>query len=326
MVDFRGRTLSAPDAERLLRGPAGALPALLLATGEEAWLRDRLVTAFRAGGEAEGAEVRRLEGDDLSQEELESALAALPLFGGGVRLWIREGSKLAKGPLDSLLSWAAGPSEGVRILVTTAREVGELKTLESLASRGAVVSCSSRPAEREGWVKRMAEGAGLALPPGLAAAVAASAPNLLAASQEIGKLAVFADSAGRVPAAAAQSLRGGAAEGSLARWVDALLARDRAGARLESAALAGAGVGGTSALWALAERALGALEPGGFGWPRRAAAPAVAPEVARRLLDAVYRADRALKRGELKDTDLMETLSVAAEDALRGAGKERAEA
>jgi hypothetical protein len=40
------------------------------------------------------------------------------------------------------------------------------------------------------------------------------------------------------------------------------------------------------------------------------------------VLDAVYRADRALKRGELKDADLMETLSVAVEDALRGAGKE----
>jgi hypothetical protein len=104
--------------------------------------------------------------------------------------------------------------------------------------------------------------------------------------------------------------------------VEALLARDHAGARAESFALSRAGIGGTSALWALAERALGSLEPGGPGWPRRAAGPAVPPGIARRVLDAVYRADRALKRGELKDADLMETLSVAVEDALRGAGKE----
>jgi hypothetical protein len=47
------------------------------------------------------------------------------------------------------------------------------------------------------------------------------------------------------------------------------------------------------------------------------------PGLARRVLDAVYRADRSLKRGELTDEDLMDALAFAVEDALRGDGKER---
>jgi DNA polymerase III delta subunit len=326
MVVSRERTLSAADAERLLRGPAAKLPPLLLATGEEAWLRDRLVAAFRAGGIGEGAEVRRIEGDEASAEELEEAFEGLPLFGAGVRIWIREGSKLSKAAHARLLEWAGRPGENVRVLVTTAREVGELKSLESLAAHGATVSCSVRPGDRAGWVKRMAEEAGIALPAGLPEAIAASAPGLLAASQEIGKLAALADGSGRVPPAAAGALRGAATEGSLGRWVEALLSGDATAVRREAAGLRAAGVSGTSALWAVAERALGSLEPGGFAWGRRAAGSPLAPGAARSILDAVYRADRALKRGELKDEDLMETLAMAAEEARRAAGKERIEA
>lgn len=317
MVGSRGRSLSLAEAERRLGGPASGLPPLVLAAGEETWLQDLLVAAFRAGGRAEGAEVRRLEGDDTSAEALSSALQSLPLFGGGLRLWIREGAKLGKAALEQLLAWAATPGEGVRVLVTSAREAGELKSLESLAARGASVALGIRPAERGAWVKRMAEEAGLALPAGLAAAVAASSPSLLAAAREIEKLAVLAEESGRVPPSAAKALRGAATEGSLARWVEALLAGDRAGARAESAALTGTGAGGTAALWALAERALGSLEPGGFGWSRRAPGPPLPVPAARQVLDAVYRADRALKRGELKDMDLMTTLEAEVERALR---------
>ncbi|HEV8128365.1 MAG TPA: hypothetical protein VGQ14_01780, partial [Candidatus Eisenbacteria bacterium] len=76
-------------------------------------------------------------------------------------------------------------------------------------------------------------------------------------------------------------------------------------ARREAAALDAEGVGGTNALWAVAERALAALEPQSFGY-RRGPAPRtrLTPSQARAALDAVYAADRALKRGELKDAQL----------------------
>ena len=322
MVKSGGGRLTIPDAERLLAGPAADLPPLVLAAGDEAWLRDRLVAAFRAGGAGEGAEFRRLEGDEIEPADLEGALQSLALFGTGVRLWIRECSKLEKDTAETLLAWTRGGAEGVRVLATTARGAGELKLLEALAARAAVVACEARPEERARWAERMAAEAGLALPPGLAAALAGSGPDLLAVAQEMAKLAVLADASGRPPDAARQALRGAQAEGTIDRWADALLDADLARARAEAAALAGGGTGGTAALWALAERALGALEPGGFGWQRRPAGRAIPATTARRILDAVYRADRAIKRGELRDEDVMETVAPEVAGAVRGTGKE----
>lgn len=320
----RGR-LTISDAERLLAGSASGLPPLVLAAGGEAWLHGRLVAAFRSGAETEGSEFRRLEGDEIDAADLEGALQSLTLFGAGVRIWIRECSKLEKGPTDSLLAWTRGAGEGVRVLATTAREAGELKLLESLAERASVVVCTARPEERTRWAERMAAEAGLTLPAGLTAALASSPRDLLAVAQEMAKLATLADASGRVPAAAAQVLRGAQAGTSLDLWVDAVLAGDIGKARAEAAALSGTGAGGTAALWAVAERAFGALEPGGFGWPRRQPVRPLAAAAARRILDAVYGADRALKRGELREEDLMDALAPAVAGALRGAGKENGE-
>ena len=55
MVTRRSASLPAPEAERLLREPAGKLPPLTLASGAEDFLRDRLVLAFREGAGAEGS-------------------------------------------------------------------------------------------------------------------------------------------------------------------------------------------------------------------------------------------------------------------------------
>ncbi|HKW50566.1 MAG TPA: hypothetical protein VJQ53_02420, partial [Candidatus Eisenbacteria bacterium] len=70
MVTRRGARLDVSQAERLLVGPAAGLPPLVLAAGSDDFLRDRVVAAFRAGAAAEGADLSRLEGDDLSAEEL----------------------------------------------------------------------------------------------------------------------------------------------------------------------------------------------------------------------------------------------------------------
>ena len=312
MVTSRGGRLGLVEAERMLGGAASGIAPFVLAAGAEDYLRDRLVAAFRTGGEGEGSEFRRLEGDELDAATLEGALASLPLFGGAVRLWIRECSKLEKGAAESLLAWTRGLGEGVRVLATTAREVGELKLLESLAERAVVVPCTARPEERVRWTEAMAREAGLALPRGLAGAIAAAVPDLLTASQEIAKLASLADGTGRVPPEAADALRGAPLSGSLARWVEAALAGDLPAARAEGAALEGAGVGAGAALWSLAERALSSLEPGGggpgFGAARRPPGGGLQPAAARRVLDAVYRVDRAIKRGEIRDDDWMDVL------------------
>jgi DNA polymerase III delta subunit len=314
----RGGVRSPREAEPLLRGPAAALPALVLGTGPDEFLRERLMRAFREGAEAEGAEFQRLEGDSLDAETLAGALATLSLFGGAHRIWIREGSKMGNATEDTLLHWANAPGEGVTVLVTTARETDELKFLGALAALAMTVPCRTRGGEGREWAEIIAREAGLKLPGATVETIFGSAPDLLSLKQEARKLAAHADAEGRVPARALDALREASAGASVERWAQAVLSGSASQARAETAALEREGVGGTSALWALAECALAALEPQSFFY-RRAARPAVPlPRTqARAVLDQIYRADRALKRGEIRDTELASTLVQTVRRAIR---------
>ena len=315
----RGGLRTLRDAEPLLRGPGNALPPLVLGAGPDEFLRERLVNAFRAGAESEGSEFRRLEGDSLDAETLAGALATLSLFGGAQRIWIREGSKMGSATEEILLAWADAPGEGVSVLVTTARELDELKFLGTLAGLALTVPCRARGGEGLEWAELIAREEGLKLPGATVETVYRSAPDLLSFRQEMRKLAAHADGEGRVPARALDALREGGAGASVERWARAVLAGSAAEAREETEALEREGIGGTSALWALAECALGALEPQSFYYRRGGRVPVpLQAAKARAVLDQVYQADRALKRGEIRDTELASTLVQTVRRAIRG--------
>jgi DNA polymerase III delta subunit len=317
MVKARG-TLSVREAEALLRGPAAGLPPIMLGAGPDDFLRERLVLAARAGAEAEGSEFQRLEGDTLDAETLAGALATLSLFGGGSRIWIREGAKMGGPVEEALLTWIDAPGEGVFVLLTTAREADDLKFLGAIAGRSSLVPCHARGGEGLEWASIIAAEERVKLPGATIEAVFRSAPDLLSYRQEIRKLSAHADAEGRVPASALDSLREATTTASVERWAQAVLAGSAAEARVETEALAREGVSGTSALWALAECALGALEPQAFFYRRagRATVP-LKPGKARAVLDQVYRADRALKRGQIRDAELADTLVQSVRRVIR---------
>jgi DNA polymerase III delta subunit len=298
--------MAVPDAERLLAGPAAAMAPLTIAAGDEAFLRDRVLAAFRAGAQAERSEFLRLEGDDLTAADLAIALGSISLFGDLRRIWIREGAKMERAAETALLEWAGGTGQGVRVLLTTARDVADLSGLSSLAEKGTVIACAGGPSERLRWGERLLREAGLRLPGGALEALATRTPNLLALSREIEKLSLLRNPDGTVPPSALGALSGARGAGSASRWAAALLAGDAAGTRAEAATLDAEGAGGSACLWAVAERALSALEPPSYGFRRERAqaAPSLSPREARRVLHAVYRADLALKRGEVRDKEL----------------------
>lgn len=316
MVSGRAPRRRASEGERLLGGSAASLAPITLAAGADDYLRDRLVRAFRAGGVAEGAEFQRLEGDDLGAETLAETLASMSLFASSRRIWIREAAKLDGACADVLFAWADGAAEGARVLVTTARDPEELQSLRAIAARADVIQCDVGPGGSERWIARLIAEAGITLPAGAVEAIALASGSLLAASQEVEKLRALADPSGRIPASALDALRGARAGGSLDRWADSVLAGDLAAARREGAALDQEGASGSSALWAVAERALAALEPQAFAWRRGPRSSVrLTPRAARAALDAVYAADRGLKRGEIRDAELRDVI----EQRLRGA-------
>lgn len=289
-------------------------PPFVLAAGPSDYWRQHLVEAFRESGSATGAEFLRMEGDDLDAETLAGALESLSLFASSRRLWIREGAKIEKACEERLLGWAGAPIDGLSILLTTARDPSELKFLGSLAARTAVVPCEERPGDAAKEAVRLAAAAGLRLPAGLLEAIAARAGTLLALRQELSKLAVLADDSGKIAASALDAVAGGRAAASVERWAVAALQQDAAAARAEAAALSAEGSASGSALWAVASIALGSLEPQAHGFRRGPAAPALRPAAARAALDAVYRADRGMKRGEIRDQEVLDVL----ERALQG--------
>ena len=318
MVTPRRGTRSVREAEPLLRGPAAKLPAVVLAAGPDELLRERVVHAFRAGAEAAGSEFQRLEGDVLDAETLAGALQTLSLFGSAQRIWIREGAKMGSETEDALIAWADSPGEGVSLLLTTARDVDELKFLGSLAALATTIPCRARGGEGLEWAEVVAREEGVKLPSGTVETVYRSTVDLLSFRQEMRKLSAHADAEGRVPARALEALREGRTEASAERWAQAVLGGSAAEARAETEALTREGVGGTSAMWALAERALAALEPQSFYYRRTRPSVPLQPAKARAVLDQVYQADRALKRGEIRDAELASTLVQTVRRAIRG--------
>ncbi|MEK7317028.1 MAG: hypothetical protein AAB011_12670 [Candidatus Eisenbacteria bacterium] len=283
-------------------------PPFVLAAGPSDYWREHLVEAFRESAAGAGAEFLRLEGDALDAETLAGALESLSLFASSRRLWIREGAKIEKACEERLLALAGAPISGLTILLTTARDPSELKFLGSLAARTSLVPCEERPGDAAKEAVRLAAAAGLHLPSGLLEAIAARAGTLLALRQELSKLAVLADRSGAIAPSALDAVAGGRTTASVERWAVAALQRDAASARAEATALSAEGSASGSALWAIASIALGALEPQAYGFRRGPAAPALRPAAARSALHAVYRADRAMKRGEIRDEEVLDVL------------------
>jgi len=307
-----GRARATPQAVAQALAAAAPPAPFILAAGPSEYWRDEIVRAFRAGAAAEAADFLRLEGDDLDAESLANALESLSLFASSRRIWIREGAKIEKACEERLLAWAGAPVGGLTILLTTSREPAELKFLASLAAKVEVVACEERPGDARREVERLAGEAGLRLPPGLAEALGSRAHSLLSLREEIQKLRLHADGEGRIPASSLDALAGGRAAASADRWAAAALRRDGAVARAEAAALAAEGSSAGKALWAVASLAIGALEPQGYGYRPRASASAtsMSPAAARAALDAVYRADRGMKRGEIRDEEVLDVLEM----------------
>jgi len=320
------RAQAAPDAVARALRAGSAEPPFVLAAGPSDYRREEIVQAFREGAAAIGAEFQRLEGDELDAAGLAGALESLSLFATSRRLWIREGGKIEKACEEMLLAWIDSPAPGLQLLLTTAREPSELKFLGSLADKTAFVPCEERPGDARREAERLARAAGLRFPPGLADAIGTRAPSLLALRQEIEKLRVYADDEGRLPASSVDAIAGGRAAASVDRWAAAAIRGDGATARAEAAALAATGSSAGNALWAVASIALAALEPMSYGYRPRAASagPTLRPAQARAALDAVYRADRGMKRGEIRDEEVLDVLERALVESMGGASVRKA--
>jgi len=226
-------------------------PAYLVA-GPETLLVLEAADAVRARARAEGAEreVFEVEGRDLDWDALSASFSAPGLFASRRLIEVRLPSgKPGKTGAEVLAGFCAAPPPDTHLLVVADEwsKAHQTKWVEALSRCGVVsIAWAIKPHELPGWIDRRLRERGLKASPeavqGLAERVEG---NLLAAAQEIDKLALLAPE-GVLDLATMQSLVADAARYDVFRLIESTLSgqaaqvrRMLAGLRAEGEQVAG---------------------------------------------------------------------------------------
>jgi DNA polymerase-3 subunit delta len=249
-LKLRSEALSNHLAKQLL-------PVYLLA-GDETLLVQEAADAIRAAARKAGFADRELlfaeRGFDWA--ELTTAGASLSLFASKRLIELRlKSSRPGADGAAALAAYAAAPSPDNLLLIVAPkfeRGVREAAWVKAVADAGAVIEIW--PVERTRlpeWLTARARARGLVLDPDAAALISDRVEgNLLAAAQEIDKLALIAS--GPVDAEAAQAAVGASARYDVFGCVDTALEGDAPRALAMLAGLRAEGTEPTLIAWALA--------------------------------------------------------------------------
>jgi DNA polymerase-3 subunit delta len=247
----------APERLAAQCGDGPLLPAYLIA-GPELLRVLEAADAVRAAGRAQGVSERETfdaDGRDFDWGRLESAFNAPSLFSARRLVEVRLPSgKPGKEGAEAIAAFCANPPGDV-ILLVTAGEWSKShagKWSDAIAKIGAVsIAWQVKPHETAGWIESRLRAKGVRADRDAVQALADRVEgNLLAAAQEIDKLALLAQGGmageGVLDAAAMESLVADAARFDVFRLVDAMLAgqgalasRMLAGLRAEGENVAG---------------------------------------------------------------------------------------
>lgn len=221
-------------------------PPVLLLLGEEAALRSRALELLRApfesgGGQGSGAEgaVERLDGSEVSLEEILDEARSLPLF-----------AMMASGPaklvhvsrFDSVKIPEAGALQryleepvAETVLALDAAKLDKRKSVYKLLAKHAVlVPCDplESDADARRWVQAMARANGCEIDRAAVVYLTEmTGTSLTRLEQELEKAILYVGEAGRIGAEDLEGLLGRSREHSVFELTDALVRGDAAGAQ-----------------------------------------------------------------------------------------------
>jgi DNA polymerase-3 subunit delta len=204
-------------AERLAAHLKAQLAPVYLVAGDEPLLVGECADAVRAAARARGHEAREVLFADrgLDGAALRASGASLSLFAERRLIEVRlPTAKPGDGGAAALVEYAARPADdAVLLVIANAKPDRRSRWYEALERAGvAVVVAPLEPHQLSDWLARRARGLGLELAPEAVALLASRTEgNLLAAAQELDKLALTvgqgAVSLAEVEAAVADSAR-----------------------------------------------------------------------------------------------------------------------
>jgi DNA polymerase III subunit delta len=286
------------SSETLAQQLAQQLAPAYLVSGDEPLLVQEAVDAIRGRARATGFSERAVFFIERSQSVWDEALQAarsLSLFAERRILEIRlPGGKPGTAGARALAALLAAAGDSLLLLIVTGRLDREAQAAEwvrAVQARGAWVAVW--PVERgrlPQWLRARLQAAGLSADPAALALLAErSEGNLLAAQQEIDKLALLLPRGARVGVEEVIACSADSARFDVFRLEEALRARDAARALRILGSLRAEGTEPTLVLWAVVR----ALREWAQGQPQ--AAPRQRPSSLRPLLARAGRADRVAK-------------------------------
>jgi len=262
-------------SERLLaqlRGTRGSTrpAAIYLVSGDEPLLVNEIVDALRAAATANGCEERESHSVErsFSWESVLASLRNLSLFSSGKLVEIRMPTASPGNDGSRALRELAGrePDDNIVVVITPAlkRKDAESAWAKALEAAGAWVE--TRPpalAELPGWIGRRFRAAGLACDPeGTELLAGRVEGNLLAAQQEIDKLALLHPSGTALGAAEIRAVVADGARFDVFQLGDAALAGDTARAVRVLGGLRDEGTAPALVLWSLMRETLLLVDAG----------------------------------------------------------------
>ncbi len=135
----------------LLGNPTGeSLPAIVVAFGEDAFLRKETVHRLMLHAGLDANEIRVFDGDECGWVDVHDELATLSLFESNARrvARIQNGDKLVKAARPQLEKWFASPAEGSLLLMELHSFPSNTKLYKAAAKDGWCVNCSLPTAGR----------------------------------------------------------------------------------------------------------------------------------------------------------------------------------
>lgn len=280
---FLSRLLPAPDEKPTgTSRPDKRLPTVCLVSGDEPLLVNEVVDALRQAAAGNGCTEREAHVVDraFSWDRVASSLASLSLFSSGKLVEIRLGSTT---PGDEgsrhMRQLAAREADGNIVAIIAPalpRKVAESAWVKALTNAGAWVE-TRPPSARElpRWIAARLRRAGLGCQPeGLELLAARTEGNLLAAQQEIDKLALLHPPGTTLTTAQVLDAVADGARYDVFQLGDAALAGDAARAVRVLAGLRDEGTAPPLVLWSLLREALvlvdAAMRGSRDGSPQRA--------------------------------------------------------
>lgn len=256
--------------DQLASRPGGKLANVCLVAGDEPLLVDEALAWLREAARAAGITERETlaVGKGFDWEAALAGLANLSLFSAGKLLELRL-SSAAPGEegARALLATLAGPPGNVVVVVMPAldKRARESRWAAAIASDGIWIDAAPPPPEAlQGWLAARLQRAGLTLDdPALELLAACVEGNLLAARQEIDKLALLHPPGSRLGLDAVQAAVADGARFDVFQLADAALAGDAPRALRVLAGLREEGIAPTLILWSLVREILTLLNAAG---------------------------------------------------------------